>query len=285
MSALPHSTTSALERGVLSRSWLFVPGDRPERFAKALNSDADAVIVDLEDAVAPQHKTAARDNVVELAASSAIFVRVNGADAPWYKDDLAALRDCRPPLGVILPKTGSADDVAAAAALLGPQIPIVALVETASGVQNAGEIAAAESSVRLAFGNLDFGLDIDAETDDTTLLYARSALVIASRAAGLPGPVDGVTTELDDPAAAGRDAGRARRLGFAGKMCIHPRQTTPVNEAFGYSPETVAWARRAVEAAGQADGAAVRVDGEMIDKPRLQLAERVLAFSAEGDEP
>ncbi|HEY4024235.1 MAG TPA: CoA ester lyase, partial [Pseudonocardiaceae bacterium] len=217
------------------RSWLFVPGDRPERFDKALHSGADAVIVDLEDAVAPANKARARDAVADLLDTQPVYVRVNGADTRWHTEDLAALSHRAGLLGVLLPKTTSAADVAATAAALGAHVQLVALIETAAGLRNADTIAAAERTTRLAFGSIDFALDIGADTDDAALLYARSTLVLASRVAGLPGPVDGVTTDLDDSAATTRDAEHARGLGFAGKLCIHPRQVGPVNTAFGYS--------------------------------------------------
>ncbi|HEX7662135.1 MAG TPA: aldolase/citrate lyase family protein, partial [Pseudonocardiaceae bacterium] len=142
------------------RSWLFVPGNRPDRFDKALASGADAVIVDLEDAVAPPDKTHARDEVARLLAGHDAFVRINGADTEWYADDLAALGR-RPGLaGIILPKATTAADVADVAARTAPGVAIVALVETAAGLHNAGAIAASSHTTRLAFGSIDFALDI-----------------------------------------------------------------------------------------------------------------------------
>lgn len=151
---------------------------------------------------------------------------------------------------------------------------MVVLVETALGLHRAHDLAATPGVARLAFGAVDFALDTGAAHDDLALLYARSALVVASRAAGVPPPVDGVTVALDDPEAAGSDAASARRLGFAGKLCIHPRQIPAVNAAFSPSGDEVDRARRIVARVG--DGAATRLDGEMVDLPVLERARRVL---------
>ncbi|WP_203884705.1 HpcH/HpaI aldolase/citrate lyase family protein [Planotetraspora kaengkrachanensis] len=249
------------------RSWLFTPGDRPDRFAKAAASGADVGILDLEDAVAPQNKEAARAAVADALGWHGAYVRVNGVDTVWHDDDMAAITGRPGLLGVFLPKAESPED------LDGLGVPAVALVETALGLENAALIAAHPDTVRLAFGNVDFSLDIGATDDD--LLYARSRLVVVSRAHELAPPLDGVTTDLSDPALTASDARRARRLGFAGKLCVHPRQVEPVNQAFSITDAELDWARRVVEAA--AGGGAVRVDGQMIDAPRLELAHRLLA--------
>ena len=256
-----------------ARSWLFAPGDRPERFGKAAASGADAVILDLEDAVAPGRKPVARDQVGQYLTSNRAFVRINAAGTEWHDDDLRMVTSAPGLLGIVLPKSDSADVVTSVAEAL--TAPLVTLIESALGVQNAPAIAA--QATRLAFGNLDFSLDAGTGNDETALLYARSVLVLASRAAGLPGPIDGVTTSIDDPAIAARDAAHGRNLGFAGKLCVHPNQVSVVNSAYSYDSATVDWACRVVRAAGASGGAAVRVDGQMIDKPRLELAQRVNA--------
>jgi citrate lyase subunit beta/citryl-CoA lyase len=150
----------------------------------------------------------------------------------------------------------------------------VALVETALGVHRAFEIAAAAGIARIAFGSVDFALDTGATQDYLPLLYARSTLVTASRAGGLPTPIDGVEVALDDPDAARASALTARALGFGGKLCIHPRQVGPVNEAFTPSVVEVEQARRLI--ASVRDGAANRVDGQMVDLPVLERARRLL---------
>ncbi|PZG18936.1 HpcH/HpaI aldolase/citrate lyase family protein [Nonomuraea aridisoli] len=255
-----------------ARSWLFTPGDRPDRFGKAAATGADVAVLDLEDAVAPDAKAGAREAVAKALGELHAYVRVNGAGTPWHEEDLRAVAGRPGLLGVMLPKAETPD------ALDGLGVPVVALVETAAGVENAARIAARPEVVRLAFGSVDFALDIGATEDD--FLYARSRLVVVSRASGVGAPVDGVTTDLDDPERTMADARRARALGFGGKMCLHPRQVGPVNRAFSPSEAELAWARQVVAAAGE--GGAVRVGGQMIDKPRLESARRLLEQEETG---
>lgn len=260
----------------IARSYLFVPGDRPERFDKACVAGADAVIIDLEDAVAPARKAAARDALAAwLPGPRPVLIRINAAGTGWFDDDLALCgRDGVE--GIVLPKAEREEQLAAVAhagaAALYP------LIETAHGIANARALAEAPPVRRLMFGAIDFALDLGIEGDDDALLYFRSQLVLASRLAGLAPPVDGVTTALDEPAVLRRDALRARRLGFGAKLCIHPKQVAPVNQAFLPSAEEVDWARRVIEAAGS--GAAVAVDGSMVDRPVLLRAQRIIEETA-----
>ncbi|WP_022981568.1 CoA ester lyase [Ideonella sp. B508-1] len=262
------------------RSYLFVPGDRPERFAKAEASGADAVIADLEDAVSPAAKSAARNAVHAALAGRRVVLRVNGRDTPWFDDD-ARLAAHPGVAAVMLPKTAQADDVAALRARCGDK-PVLALVETARGMACLAAIAAAPGVDRLVFGSVDFQLDMDIEDDDEALRTWRAHLVLASRVAGLAAPVDGVTVSLDDAARIAADARRARAFGFGGKLCIHPRQVALVNAAFTPPPERLDWARRVVAASEAAGGAAVAVDGKMIDAPVLASALRLLRAGAAG---
>jgi citrate lyase subunit beta / citryl-CoA lyase len=259
-----------------ARSLLFVPADRPERFAKAIGSGADGVIVDLEDAVAPAAKSAARDALADrLAPDTGVVLRINGRDTAWFDDDVRAA--AHPGVSAVMcPKTASADDIAAVRSRCAGK-PVLALIETAAGMAGVGGIAAAAGVARLVFGSIDFQLDLDIEDDDAALRPFRAQLVLASRVAGLPAPVDGVTTAIDDAAALAHDARRARTCGFGGKLCIHPAQVTAVNAAFTPSPEQLAWARRVVAATQASEGAAVAVDGRMVDAPVLARACRLLA--------
>jgi len=261
------------------RSYLFVPADRPERFAKALASGADAVIIDLEDAVAPAAKDAARAALVAwLAAAPApvgVVVRVNGADSSGFDADLAA---CAAPAvaAVMLSKAGQGDDLAAVRRAL-PDKAVIALVETAEGYDRLRETARAPGVVRLAFGSIDFSLDLGvASDDDDALLAFRSRFVLESRLAKLPPPVDGVTVAVADTERVAREAARARRLGFGAKLCIHPRQVDAVNRAFSPSAAELEWAERVVAAMARAGGAAVAVDGSMVDRPVLLRAQALL---------
>lgn len=258
------------------RSYLFVPGDRPERIAKALASGADAVVVDLEDAVAPANKNSARDAVAgALDAGQPIVLRINGADTAWFDDD-ARLAAHPAVAAVMLPKAAAPEAVAALRAHGGGK-PVLALVESAAGLANVAALAATPGVARLVFGSIDFQLDLDIADDDLALLAFRSQLVLASRVANLPAPVDGVTTALDDAARIELEARRARSLGFGAKLCIHPRQVAIVNGAFSPAAAELAWAQRVVDAAAAAGGAAVAVDGKMVDASVLSRARRLLA--------
>jgi len=263
-----------------ARTLLFVPGNQPERFAKAAATAADLVIVDLEDAVPEESKATARDAVAQwLSADGQAAVRVNGTKSVHYQRDVTALSGLPGLRAVVVPM---ADDPAALAVLhtlLGQDVEIVALIETALGIVRAVELASAPGVSRLAFGHLDFAADIDSSIEEEAMLMARSFLVVASRAAGLPGPVDGVTTALDDPAVSGADAARARRLGFAGKLCIHPTQVEAVNAAFSPTVDEIAWAHRIIEASTA--GGVVRVDGHMVDAPVILKAQSILVRSKE----
>ncbi|MET8472401.1 CoA ester lyase [Streptomyces sp. NPDC006422] len=255
-------------------TWLFVPATRPDRFAKAAASGADAVIVDLEDAVAAGEKAAARERLRAAwpeGVDVPIAVRINGPHTPEYADDLAACRALSP-AAVVLPKTESAAQVRDAAEGSGG-IPVLPLVETARGLVHLDRITAEPACARLLFGSIDLALDLGV-SDDRALDAARSDLVRWSVANGLPAPVDGVTTAVRDEDAVTRDAARGRAWGFGGKLCIHPAQLPYVRRAFAPSEQEADWARR-VLAAGH-DGAAT-VDGEMIDRPVVEKARRILS--------
>ncbi|MBL0730678.1 CoA ester lyase [Piscinibacter sp. HJYY11] len=261
----------------LPRTLLFVPADRPERLPKALAAGAVQVIVDLEDAVAPHRKREARDALAAAldAACAPVAVRINGADSPEFADDLAL---CRHPgvVAVVVPK---AEDPAllAQVAAAAPQAMLLPLIETARGIASTDALAGAPRVQRLVFGSIDLQLDLGLGGGDEELLVFRMRLVLVSRLAGLAAPVDGVTTTLDDVETLREDALRARRLGFGAKLCIHPRQVPVVEAAFTPSAEERAWAQRVLAAAEAAQGAAVAVDGRMVDRPVIARARALLA--------
>lgn len=272
----PEPLTTRVPAPARARSYLFVPADRPERIAKANAAGADAVIVDLEDAVAPDAKDAARAALAgRLSPAQPVIVRVNAADTRWFRDDLAL---CRMPgvAAIMLPKTETSHDLSELAAGIGTTIPILPLIETARGLWNALEIAQAPDVQRLAFGPLDFQLDLGLHGGDEELAYFRAQLVLASRVARILPPVDGPTTAIDDREIIRADALRARRAGFGGKLCIHPKQVRWVNECFSPGPDEIAWARRVVAAARSAQAGAVAVDGKMVDRPVVARAEFIL---------
>jgi citrate lyase subunit beta/citryl-CoA lyase len=269
----------------IPRTYLFVPGNRPERFAKALASPADAVVLDLEDAVAVDDKSSARESVgAQLAGMSTdarrrVVVRINDSASGWFSMDLRMLLQSGG-AQVMLPKAESPTEIAALRAAL-PDADVLALIETARGVATVDEIAAASGVSRLVFGTLDFALDLDLETSsgDEGLAYAAGRIAIASRAAGLAPPVAGVTPQLDDEAALLADLAKARRFGFGAKLCIHPKQIDPIHRALQPSAAAVDWATRVLRAEAASPGAA-KLDGRMVDRPVVAQAERILMRSA-----
>ncbi len=259
-----------------ARSFLFVPGDRPERFSKAYDSGADVVILDLEDGVKPDRKVFAREAISGwLSAEHPVHVRVNGARTEWFEADLAVAARAGV-AGVMLPKAETAAQIGLVSKAVQGKVGVLALVETVLGILDARPLAAAPGVERLAFGSVDFQLDSGIQGDGDELLYARSRLVLASRAAGILAPLDGVTTDLDNPERIAADVERARRLGFGGKLCIHPRQVEAVNKGFKPSEREIAWARAVVEAADAAGAGAIRLGGEVVDRPVVERAKAML---------
>jgi citrate lyase subunit beta / citryl-CoA lyase len=276
------------------RSFLFAPGNHARRVEKALSLAADAVILDLEDAVANAEKAATRAVVVEALASPRRcqgYVRVNSLGTEWSHGDFVAVV-AKGVDGIIVPKIESASDLQTAEWLLGslererglPQggIDLIPIIETASGFSNLKEIArAARRTKRLSFGAGDFTLDLGLtwSRDETELLPFRSAIVLESRAAGLEAPLDTVWAALKDTEGFARSVRLVKDLGFQGKLCIHPDQVPVVNDCFCPGEAELAHARRVVEAFAQAerDGlAAIQVDGQFVDYPIVYRAQRLI---------
>lgn len=253
---------------------LFVPANRPERFEKAAASAADAIILDLEDAVAIDAKDAVRSALRDDFTDKPILVRINGIGTPWRTADMAAI-DGRRFAAVIVPKAEAGS--AFSALCTSSPVPVIALIESAVGIAEARRIATTDKVARLAFGSIDYCADLGCAHSREALLLARSELVLASRLGGLPAPIDGVTTAIDDAALISDDARHARELGFGGKLCIHPRQVEAIRAGFAPSEAEIAWARR-VLASG--DGAAA-VDGAMVDEP-VRIRARAILKRAGG---
>ncbi|MCW2501567.1 MAG: CoA ester lyase [Frankiales bacterium] len=264
-------------RVAAARSWLFVPGSRPDRFAKAVAAGPDVVVLDLEDAVAESDKEAARAAVAGwLHPDRPAVVRVN-AEPDQLSADLRALR--RPGLlAVMLPKAEDPGELAGVLASLAPYVGLVPLVETARGVCAVAALAGTPGVTRLAFGSLDLALDLGVDPDGGggILPAASHQLVLQSRAARLAAPVAGVTVDTADPDALARDVALARADGFGAKLCIHPRQVEAVNRGFAATAREAAWAQRVLDAAGSNPGV-FRLDGQMVDRPVLERARRLLA--------
>ena len=276
------------------RSFLFAPGNHPRRVEKALTLDADAVILDLEDAVAIAEKPATREAVVAAYArprTGLLYVRVNAADTEFCYGDFTAI--VRPGLdGVILPKVESAAPLQTIDWLLGNLerergiaaggIDLIPIIETAKGVRDIDAILCGGTRVkRCAFGAGDFTLDVNMiwSRAESELAYARARAVTASRAAGIEAPLDTVWVDLQDEEGLEASTRQALALGFQGKMCIHPNQVGVVNRVFTPSNAEIDFAERVVAAFAQAEkegSAAIQLDGKFIDYPIVYRAQRTL---------
>lgn len=262
----------------LPRSYLFVPGNRPELFQKALESGADAVIIDLEDAVAPQDKELARSLVADwIGSSSQVYIRVNAADTCWYEQDIAAFAHHPCVAGLVVPKASNSRDLNAIAALGHADLVLLPMIESAAGFASMQEITSSRSVQRLLFGTIDFQVDLGTQCEDVELNSFRAQITLASVLAGIGSPIDGVTTALDDFAAIEAAGKMAKRFGFGGKLCIHPRQVAPVHEAFKPTDEECEWARRVLVAAQVSKGGVTVLDGAMIDLPVIIKAKAILS--------
>ncbi|MFG3153337.1 HpcH/HpaI aldolase/citrate lyase family protein [Streptomyces sp. NPDC048219] len=264
--ALPVST---------ARTLLFVPGNRPDRFDKAARSGADLVVVDLEDAVAPEDKEEARQAAADWPGlGGRTVVRVNPPGTAWFEADLATAAGHGCP--VMVPKAEDPAVLGGIAARTDGRCALIPLVETALGVERALEVCSVPGVVRVAFGNVDLAAQLGVAHDDTlALAHARSRVVLASAAAGIDPPVDGVTTAVRDPAVLRADTAHARRMGFAGKLCVHPAQIGPVADGFAPTDDEIRWARTVLDA-----GASVTaVDGHMVDRPVLERARGIVALA------
>jgi citrate lyase subunit beta/citryl-CoA lyase len=256
-----------------ARSLLFAPGGDERKLAGALASEADAVVADLEDAVAPAAKPAAREVVARLAPR---IVRVNGAGTGWFEDDLELVGGLSLD-AIVLPK--ATPDAVAALGRTGP--PVVAIVETARGLRLAYETACSPRVVALVIGAVDLGAELGLEPrpDGLEILHARSRVVVDSAAAGLRPPFDVVHLDVHDDAGLEAECAFARSLGFRGKVCIHPRQVPVVHRVFAPTEREVEWARQVVEAFDESvdrGEGVLAVNGEMIDLPVVERARRVL---------
>lgn len=264
------------------RSALFVPGSRPERFAKALAVGADAVIVDLEDAVEESLKAQARLNLtsfLEANPAVSVWVRVNATEHPEYSADLSLCRELAGVSGILLPKTEYAAQVLRAAECGKPLWP---LIESARGVLNVPEIATCAGVQRLTFGGLDLALDIGMRSGSAAALsvydHVRLALILHSRANGLQPPLDTVYPDFNDLDGLANTIHRGCDMGLVGALCIHPAQVSVIHSALAPSAEELAWAQRVVDAAGAGvNAAAFQLDGQMVDAPVLARAHRLLA--------
>lgn len=253
---------------------LFVPGNRPDRIAKAQASVTDTVIIDLEDAVAETDKAQARSDikaVLKKHSKVSTFIRINGYQTDWYNDDVALCAGL-PIDGIVLPKAESIETLQSLCSILPPNQKIIALIETAIGLANVRSIATACD--RLAFGSIDYCVDLRIQHTRMALLHARSEIVMASRLANLCGPLDGVTMNVSDAAVIQDDAMHGSELGFAGKLLIHPAQIVAARRGFAPSKSEIIAAEQVI--AASKNGGVVSLDGKMVDAPVVAKAREVL---------
>jgi citrate lyase subunit beta/citryl-CoA lyase len=203
-----------------------------------------------------------------------VLVRINDAGAPWFDADLAFVRGSGI-RGIMLPKVEHGHQVDRVRAALPSGGFVVPIIESARGVLAVESIAAVPAVQRLAFGTLDYAVDLDLSGDERGLIYPSCRIAIASRAAGLLSPIAGVTTDIADEAKLLADLAFARACGFGAKLCIHPQQVAALHRALVPRPEEIAWAQRVLAAANAAPGA-VQVDGQMVDRPVLLKAKSIL---------
>jgi citrate lyase subunit beta/citryl-CoA lyase len=259
----------------IARSWLLVNAMKPELFADSAGGRADAVVLDIEDAVDPSQKDAAREHVVDwLTAGGNAWVRINDATSPFWADDLAGLRGTPGLLGVMLAKTESADQVTESFHRMDGKTPVIALVESALGIEEANHIAKAQGAFRLAFGSGDFRRDTGMAATPEAMSYPRAKLVVASRVGSLPGPIDGPTVGTNHPILREQTAITVM-MGMTGKLCLVSDQAGVINEVISPTPSDVAWATHFM-ADFEASGRVIR-DGS--DLPRLGRAEKIMKLA------
>lgn len=265
-----------------ARSFLFVPGNRPERFEKAVESGADAVVFDLEDAVPPAEKSAARAAIEAAwnglrARGIPLVVRINAVATEAGRGDLEWLSGLSRPAGVMVPKAEAGEALEEVAVRLG--VPILPLIETAAGYASLAGVAGTQGVLRLVVGHIDFIVDtgIQISEGEPELHSLRFGVAVATSLHRLAPAVDGVTVAIHDDQRLRDDTHRALRYGCGAKLCIHPRQVPIVHEALAPSPDELEWARRVVEADAASQGSALQLDGRMVDRPVVVHARRTLA--------
>ena len=262
----------------MDRSYLFAPGHNAKLLAKVFGAGADAVMLDLEDAVPPDAKAAARRLVAQALIDHPAWVRVNAARTDWCEADLEAVGELA--FGIRIPKTESAEDVEWVIDRIPAGTPLICAIESARGVLAAQAIAAVPGVRHLAMGGVDLQRDLNAGNGNLQTLYVRSHLVLASRAAGIGPPIDSVYPRLDDPAGLREQAQFARSLGFFGKSAIHPRQLDVLHDVFSPSDDELSWAREVLAASDAAGGEALCLpSGEFVDLPVVERARRLLELA------
>jgi citrate lyase subunit beta / citryl-CoA lyase len=279
----------------IPRSYLFVPGTKQNLIKKAVSSDADCVILDLEDAVAISEKENARETVSEILLNYSLekemIVRINDLHTPyWEKDLICAIRGGAK--GVMVPKSENGSEIKMLCRMAREVLAeaprdfkVIPLIETAKGVQFAYSISSSDDMIsRLAFGSIDFSLDIgcDLTPNGLELLFARSQIVIVSKAAGIDSPIDAVYPDLNNDSGLGMEAKFAKQLGFKAKLIIHPKQIQTVHKSFAPTETEVVIAKdivQAFEAAEKSGVASIKVNNQLVDYPVYKKAKSIVALS------
>lgn len=259
-----------------ARSYLFVPANRVERFKKALNTDSDAVIIDLEDAVPLDLKQSSRDALATWLQNNPehqVMIRVNSSQTEWFLADIE-LAKFPNVSAIVLPKTESSTEIEAVLKIR--EVGIFPLIETPLGFANVRQIACTKQVIALMFGTIDFQLEMNMNGGYLELLSFRNEIVLASQLAKIQAPVDGVTVDFKDEYLIQLEAQQAKNLGFAGKLCIHPNQVNLVNQTFNPSAQEIIWANQIMQAVNDAKGQAVSLNGKMIDLPIVLQAQKII---------
>ena len=257
---------------------LFIPAHKAHLIEKAEKTSADALFLDLEDAVSADEKPQAREAVIKARTSKNLWVRINDVRSDYFEDDIACLRACdfenHSLKGILLPKLETPSDIETLHDRLGQKQPVIGFIETARGLVNIHECFRHDALLTVIFGNLDFALDIGAKPIREALLFARSSIIIATKHAGKAPPLDGVTADFKDETQLLSDLDYAANLGFGGRLSIHPSQIAPTIKAFMPTDADIAKARAILDAAG--DRLVAQLDGQMIDKPVIDQAKIIL---------
>ncbi|MBB5180284.1 citrate lyase beta subunit [Planomicrobium koreense] len=271
---------------MIYRSLLFTPGTKKERLLKSINSGADALLWDLEDAVHPDEKASARNTIAEaldeLAEKPAtpIFLRINQFGTEWYRED-AALAQHKYVTGIMLPKTESAEQAAETWQRMGSEGELIVLIETAVGIVRLEDIFSSPYISGVAFGAIDYAVDLDLTLTEPGLeaLYARSRIVTHAKAAGIQGVYDTVFPDVHNAKSLQKRAASVRALGFNGQMAIHPKQLETIHGVYSPSQEQIDWAVKVLwHADNEAKGAGVfMLDGKMVDRPVIEKAKQIYA--------
>jgi citrate lyase subunit beta / citryl-CoA lyase len=274
----------------VGKVYLFVPGNSERKMKRAINIEADAIIIDLEDAVVAGEKEIARQLVysvlngeVKNNCNTKIYLRINSIKTPWFFDDIDMVKNLNRLDGIMIPKSEGKTSITLAAELINRDLEIIPLIETAAGVMNIEAVLTSHKSVRkVAFGSVDFALDlgVDWSEDGTERTYAMSKIVLASRALGADSPIDAVFPVIDNKESFISDTIKGKQTGFYGKMVIHPRQIEWVKEVYIPNAKQIEWSTKVINVYEAAENAgAINLDGKLIDRPVYLLAKRLLASS------